>query len=275
MALDEVLPFWFAKVNSKGSFPRIVLGFLILCISILFITQGDLLSLGGVYAISFLSVMSMFAIGNIILKVTRADLKRYYTFPVILVLIASLATLSGVIGNIILDIRNLGFFLMYFIPAFLLVRTYMARHYLTIFFHKVLKHNHGLQKAIESLFHSFTKGKYILFIHRPDRLFEALKYIDLNETGRNIVVVHCQDKDDEINHETWNQLQILVPLLPEAGVFPHLKLQLEQLPGKFGPGIIDKASETFKVTKNRIFIGSIHHYHPFDYDELGGVRIIV
>ena len=33
-------------------------------------------------------------------------------------------------------------------------------------------------------------------------------------------------------------------------------------------------SKELRVRKNRIFCGSIHHIHHFDYDELGGVRII-
>jgi amino acid transporter len=70
------LPSFLNSVNSKGSYPRIILLFFVLCSSILVATGGDLLSLAGVYTIAFLGVMSLFAFGNLILKETRTELKR-------------------------------------------------------------------------------------------------------------------------------------------------------------------------------------------------------
>ncbi|MEI6728722.1 MAG: APC family permease [bacterium] len=275
MSLDEVLPLWFSKENKKGSFPRIILTFLLLCVSILFATQGDLLALGGVYAISFLSVMSMFAIGNVILKINRPDLKRYYNFPMFLVLIAAFATITGVLGNILLDGKNLIFFLTYFIPFYIFTSIFMARDRVAVILHKFSKKFPAFKGLTERFFNHVTKGKYIFFIHHPSRLYDALKYIDQNETGRTVTIIHCKDKDDEINEQTWKELKQMMPTLPKAGVLPHLNVTLTQHEGKFGPEIIDEVAKKFGVMKNRIFIGSIHEHHNFDYDELGGVRIII
>lgn len=275
MALDEALPLWFSKMNKKGSFPRIITLFFIACVSILLITNGQLSSLAGVYAISFLAVMSMFALGNIILKITRHSLKRLYSFPIIFVVLAFTGTFLGLIGNIILDPQNLIFFLTYFIPAIAFVRLYVYRDNIFAFLEKITTDKPLLNQIIKVIFKNIVKGRYILFIHKPNRLFDTLRYIDSNETGRHILILHCKDDDDKINQETWKELQAMVPLMPKAGVFHHLQLELEQIEGKFGPELISKASEKYRVPKNRIFIGTIHHSHKFSYEELGGVRIIV
>jgi len=275
MSLDEALPMWFSKQNSRGSYPRIVTVFFIFCVSILIMTGGKLTSLGGVYAISFLAVMSMFGLGNIILKVTRPDLKRQYHFPIIFVLLAFFATFLGLVGNIVLDVQNLVYFAIYFIPAITFVRLYMARDNIIAFMEKISTRSPLLNKIIRVIFKDFTKGKYIAFIHRPDRLYSVLKYIDNNETGRNAIIIHCKDSGDEINGAVWKELQEAVPLLPKVGVFQHLKLELQQIDQAFGADAINYVSKKFNIPKNRIFIGTIHGYHNFAYEELGGVRIVV
>ncbi|MBU0987356.1 MAG: APC family permease, partial [Proteobacteria bacterium] len=78
MALDQCLPQLFLKKNRRGTCHRIIIGFFLLCSSILLVTQGSLLALAGVYTISFLGVMTLFAIGNILLKIRRKELKRTY-----------------------------------------------------------------------------------------------------------------------------------------------------------------------------------------------------
>ncbi len=76
MSLDRILPQYFLKKNKRGSSYRIILMFLILGISVLLITNGEVKLLAGVYTISFLSVMALFGIGNILLKLKRAKLPR-------------------------------------------------------------------------------------------------------------------------------------------------------------------------------------------------------
>jgi amino acid transporter len=60
MTLDRCLPQFLLKTNKRGTTYRIMIGFFLLCISILFITKGELGALAGVYTISFLSVMALF-----------------------------------------------------------------------------------------------------------------------------------------------------------------------------------------------------------------------
>ena len=85
-------------------------------------------------------------------------------------------------------------------------------------------------------------------------------------------MVHCKEgTDSEINYD---EIKALIPQLKKAGVFPHFNINLVQMDEAFSPEIVEKASRKFKIHKNRMFIGAIHHFHKFDYSELGGVRII-
>lgn len=76
MTLDRIMPQFLMKKNSRGSAYRIVLLFLLLSVSVLLITKGNVQLLAGVYTLSFLSVMALFGIGNILLKIRRSQLPR-------------------------------------------------------------------------------------------------------------------------------------------------------------------------------------------------------
>ena len=126
MALDRILPPFFLKRNKRGSSYRIVLLFLTMNISVLYITRGKVTVLAGVYTISFLAVMALFAIGNILLKVRRAKLPRPEKARWIGVILALIGVAVALIGNINMEPpdglpSNFSVFLDYFIPAILLI----------------------------------------------------------------------------------------------------------------------------------------------------------
>jgi amino acid transporter len=72
MTLDRI-PNYFLKQNKRGSNYRIIISFLILCVSVLFVTGGTLLR-WSIYLL-FL-VMGLFGIGNLLLKFKRKKLPR-------------------------------------------------------------------------------------------------------------------------------------------------------------------------------------------------------
>ncbi len=271
MSIDNCLPTFFSKPNKKGSFPRIIIAFFILCSSILIVTSGDLLSLAGVYTIAFLGVMSLFAFGNLILRETRTELKRTYHAPLIFVVLALLATTFGILGNIRINPNNLRFFEIYFIPSLILVFVVIYQDYIFKFLLRFFGKVPGVNGFLRRNFEDLIEGRFVVFIHHVNRLHQILEYINKNETGWNIILVHCQDGEGE----TYNDIKNALPVLKKAGVFPHFNIQLVNRKEAFGPQMIDKISKEYKIRKNRILIGSIHHTHPYDYDELGGARIIL
>jgi len=271
MTLDECLPHFLAKENSKNAHPRIIITFFLLCTSILIMTKADLLSLAGVYTISFLSVMSLFAFGNLILRQTRRDLKRPYKAPFLFVIFAFAATASGIIGNILIDQRNVVYFLTYFIPASLLVISLIYKRDIIYSMTKFTKHIPPVHDILLRKYNEVINRNYYVFINHVDKLYEILAYINRNESGGNITLIHCKEERKE---NTGEILKGLIQSLNTAGAFKTFNIKVKYIDEVFGPEVINNFALTHHIMHNRIFIGSIHDFHKFDYDELGGVRII-
>lgn len=275
MTTDGCFPNSIARVNSKGSYPLIVIGFFLLCSSILLITKGDLLSLAGVYTIAFLSVMSLFALGNLIMRETRKDLKRTYHAPLIFVLLAFTATVIGVAGNIRINPLNLDYFAVYFIPLMILVFGFLHLDMVFRWLLRFTKYLRQIDDFVYKHFEDVLSGKFVAFIHNIDRLKYIIDYLEKNEAGRTLYLVHANDDLDDVEHEkTFKEMQSLLPSLEKTGMLGNFKIHLVYKHKPFGPELIDEVSRELKISKNRILIGSIHEHHPFDYSDLGGVRII-
>ena len=275
MALDQCLPKFFLKQNRRGTYHRIIIAFCLLCISILLVTKGHLLSLAGVYAISFLAVMTLFGIGDILLKVRRKELKRTHRagWPTILVAIA--ATSAGIVGNIAIDYRNLYYFLQYFVPtaaiiALMYVRIPILRGTLQVL-STGAEHIASLREEIIRHMDAITNQRIVLFVRHSDLhvLHNALEYILHNEASRSVVIVHLHNLPEEDENLA---LQRNMVVLEE--IFPDLRLEYVERVATFGPATIDAISEEFQVPKNNIFIGAPEHKHNFSIQDLGGVRVI-
>lgn len=277
MTLDHCLPSTFLlphlkQRNQKAN--RIIVMFALLCLSILFVTGGKLLSLAGVYTISFLGVMTLFAVGNIILRETRPDLKRSYRGWMGFALLAAAATLLGIVGNIMIDPNNLLYFLVYFLPAAALVICMIYRDFILEWLLHTVGRVPFLYAQLEPWFHHVIRPRIILFAHHPHKLYRSLEYILKNETSRNITVVFCKEKNEE-SRELLHKFERYIDVFKEAHVFPNLNIDLVVEPnGEFGPQLVKEYAARYHVLRNNIFIGSIHDSHDFSFEELGGVRII-
>lgn len=275
MALDQCLPQFLLKKNRRKTCHRIIITFFLLCSSILIVTKGELLSLAGVYTISFLGVMTLFGIGDIFLKTRRKELKRTYRAPWSVILVAICATCGGMIGNIVIDYMNLFFFLQYFIPTIIIV----LLMYLRIPILKtVLELLNNLMssilvwrtRVIDSIT-GITDQRVILFTRAVglERLHTAFSYIVKNESSRSVVVMHL------FSNPEYNEEDSLKKSLETIGeIFSTLKLQLVVREGRFGPEIIDEVSREYGVATNNIFIGAPEEKHSFSVRDLGGVRVI-
>jgi amino acid transporter len=276
MAADGCLPTFFGKRNKRGSYNRIILTFFLLCTSILISTKGNLLSLAGVYTIAFLGVMSSFAFGNLVLKATRHELKRTYKAPILFVILAGSATVAGIVGNVMIDANNLLYFIYYFIPPALLVAFIVYQDYILRFLLKITPKNSFIHEYLQNHFADITDGKFVVFINHIDRLYQILRYVNRNETGRNIFLVHCTEERKNRNghSESCEEIKNAVQYLQKAGVLSHLQTTFICKHEPFGPHTIKEVSKELKIHENRILIGSIHDFHPFEYADLHGVRII-
>lgn len=272
MAADACLPGFLTKQNNRGSYPRIVIAFAALCISILLITRGDLLVLAGVYTIAFLSVMSLFAFGNLILRETRTELKRTYSAPLPFVLLALLATIFGISGNIRINVDNLRYFELYFIPAMVVVFMIISQETIVRALIRATKPFSKLQNQLKQRFARLTDDTFVIFVHHVSRLYEMFEYINRNETGRNIILVHCENR---AYPDSYKEIHHVIEQMQKAGAFTHFKIRTVYKNKPFGPAVVAEIAKEHNVPNNRILIGTIHREHPFDYDQFEGVRIVV
>jgi amino acid transporter len=277
MTLDHCFPstILLPKLRKRNqNANRIIIAFAALCLSILFLTKGNLLSLAGVYTISFLGVMTLFAIGNVILRENRPDLKRSYRGPILYAVIAAGATIAGIAGNILIDPMNLMYFLLYFIPAATLVTVMVYRDYLLEWLLKFVGRFPILYNFVKPWFDHVTRPRILLFAHHPHKLYRSLEYIRKNETSRNITVIFCKEKGEE-SSMLLKKFSTYIDTFKEANVFENLRIDLvveDQL--HFGPDVVKSYANRYKTSRNNVFIGSIHDSHSFDFEQLGGVRII-
>lgn len=278
MTLDRILPNYFLKQNKRGSNYRIIFSFLILCISVLFVTQGDLLSLAGVYTFSFLAVMALFGIGNLLLKFKRKKLPRPEKARGISVVIAVIFVVIAFFGNVHMHTETFYTFIKYLVPAFLFSVIMLNRTILIHFLIEALEYfyqpvrkivvlsNRYLfrmnQKITSQEFVFFTKGDDVAILNK------VMQYVQNNETTRNLKIVNVK-KD----HESNEALKVDLEVLDRA--YPELHIEFIELDGIFGPELISELSEKWNIPKNFMFIGSPGDKFSYRVSELGGVRLIM
>lgn len=278
MTLDRILPNYFLKQNSRGSHYRIVISFLVLCISVLFATNGHLESLAGVYTFSFLAVMALFGIGNLLLKFKRSKLPRPERARGIAVVLAVSFIIAAFIGNMKLNINSFYTFLKYMVPSLIFIGIMLNRVILIRLLIQALEYfyqplrkmvilsNRYLQKMSVEInsqeFVFFTKGDDIAILNK------VLQYVEGNETTNKLKIVHIKN-NASTNEALIKDLEVL------DRAYDEIDLEYLEIQGVFGPEIIDELSKKWKIPKNFMFIGSPGNKFSYRVSDLGGVRLIM
>ncbi|MHC0441897.1 APC family permease [Flavobacterium sp. 3-210] len=278
MTLDRILPNYFLKQNKRGSHYRIVISFLILCISVLFATKGHLESLAGVYTFSFLAVMALFGIGNLLLKFKRRKLPRPERARGIAVVTAVIFVIAAFIGNMELNINSFYTFLKYMIPSLIFIGIMLNRVILIKlliealeYFYQPLRRmvilsNRYLQnlsiKINSQEFVFFTKGDDIAILNK------VLQYVENNETTKKLKIVHVK-KEEESNNALKKDLEVL------DRAYDDIDIEYLEIKGEFGPEMIDELSKKWNIPKNFMFIASPGNKFSYRVSDLGGVRLIM
>ena len=284
MTLDRIMPPFFLRKNKRGSSYRIIIMFFFLCVSVLLITQGNVKLLAGVYTISFLSVMALFAIGNILLKIKRSKLPRPEKASWMAVIIAIIAVVLALIGNILMPPKdglpsNLTVFLYYFIPSILFIIVMLNRTVLLKLLLKtidaifdpirkfVVKLDRRIQKTIDTInaqeFVFFTKGDNIATLNK------VMLYILKNEHTKKLKIVIVSPDGKTVPEKLPQEIEFLDREYPEIDV----EFVVEK--GEFSPELIRQLSKKWGIPINFMFIGSPSDKFPYRIEELGGVRLII
>ncbi|RMG77035.1 MAG: APC family permease, partial [Bacteroidetes bacterium] len=208
MTLDRILPQFLLKKNRRGSSYRIIILFFLMCVSILLITRAELEALAGVYTISFLSVMTLFGIGNLLLKLKRSKLPRPVRASPVAVFFAIISVMVAIVGNAIMNPPYLEVFLEYFIPAFLFVlimlnRTQLLKAFLEIikyFFEPIQKGVKKLNRNILRLIDEINSQEFVFFTKDDDiaTLNKVMLYITKNEHTKKLKIVTVIEGENSV-----------------------------------------------------------------------------
>ncbi len=285
MTLDRILPQYFLMKNNRGSSYRIIILFFLLGVSVLLITKGKVVSLAGVYTISFLSVMGLFVIGNVLLKIKRSKLPRPEKASWISLFIAFSGVSVALVGNFIIPPKdpdqpnNLGIFLDYFIPALIFIivmlnRTVLLKLLLNLIRYMfkpiqrlVLLMNKRIIETIDYInkqeFVFFTKGDNIANLNK------VMIYISKNEHTRKIKIVSVVNDEVKVPERLESDIEVL------DREYPEIEIEFIKMEGTFGPALIKKLSKKWDIPVNFMFIGSPGDEFPYRIEDLGGVRLII
>ncbi|BDI28151.1 hypothetical protein CCAX7_002020 [Capsulimonas corticalis] len=280
MSLDRCLPQILLRENHwRHTNHWIILGFFALCASILAVSRGDLLMLGGVYTIAFLSVMSLFAVGNILLKLKRGRLPREIRASWFAVLLALASTCTALLGNVLIKPAYVRVFLFYFLSAaavvgLMFIRVQLLRLILAAsesFLERRGESNNKFSHWIMAQIQEIN-GRAVIFFAEDDTLpmlNHAAIYVLENEQNKRLRVVHTYVHESDIPQDLAKNIALI------DHIYPELRIDLLLVQGEFGPQLIERLARRLGVPKNYMFIGTPSNRFPHSLASLGGVRLIM
>ena len=279
MTLDRCLPQFLLKSNSRRTYHRIIVLFFCICVSILFITEGELAALAGVYTLSFLSVMALFGVGNILLKVKRGGLPRPERAAWPAVILAIALTVLGLAGNVLMNPEYVWVLVEYLVPTLLVVAIMLGRigllkvclFVVQTVSDKIRRVTGGVSESLRERIRAINSQQFVFFsrgdnIHNLNRV---VLYVLKNEHTSRIKVVTVVGDGDE----PPPRLERDIGFLNEA--YPEIDIELVVIRGRFGPDLIQRLSKEWQVPTNFMFIGSPGDHFIYGLAELGGVRLII
>lgn len=279
MALDRVLPSFLLIRNKKKSPYLIFILFFALCTSILLVTHGDLPALAGVYTIAFLTVMVLFGIGNLLLKINRKHLPRPERASYLAVFIAITAVMAALLGNIFLNPEFLITFFEYLIPT-LFVVFFMLYHKSVlkaslIFINYISPSDSRFCKTwrriTKAKMDAIASRSFVFFTNNDnvETLNRVLLYIKRNEPTKNLKIVAVVKDGKHVAKNLQSDIEVL------NRAYPDINVQFIEEPGKFGPEKIEELSKRWGIPINFMFIGAPGEDFPFKIQQLGEVRVII
>jgi len=280
MTLDRCLPQFLLRENRwRGTNHWILLGFFALCVSILAITEGRIEALAGVYTLAFLSVMALFAVGNMLLKSRRGRLPRDVRASWATVSLALFAVLVGLVGNIALDPITLEIFQGYFAATVGVVAVMFLRL-------EILRVGLYVSRALVERLTTASNWVHAAILREMERIHErpmvyfskgdnmvtlnqAALYVLDNEQTWRLMVVHVYDEEHAIPKTLAQHLKVIDHL------YPQLRVDFVAVRGSFGPELVEALSRRLGVPKNHMFIGTPGDRFPHRIEDLGGVRVVL
>eukprot|EP01102_Stenamoeba_stenopodia_P022297 TRINITY_DN923_c0_g2_i1.p1 TRINITY_DN923_c0_g2~~TRINITY_DN923_c0_g2_i1.p1 ORF type:complete len:753 (-),score=137.13 TRINITY_DN923_c0_g2_i1:14-2272(-) len=291
LALDRCMPMFFIAENKwRRTNHWTILGFFAICTSLyeLLTNTGspaaranNTQNLGKVYTLAFLCVMSLFALGNMILKYKRSRLPRAIRAKWPVAILSFFGVVMGLFLTIALDVATLQYFFLYYGITLLVIGVMFLRIRIikfiiyavhgtlsprfgdTPFYHRILE---KLRRTADNI----NKQAFVFFSSTGDlaHLNKAILYVRDNEQTQILKVVHVYEDESKIPSNIEENVKIL------DKCYPKMRIDFVGVKGTFSPDIIDYVSKTLGVPKNLMFIACPGKGFPHNIATLGGVRVI-
>ena len=291
MSMDRALPSLFLQVNSfRKTNHYIIILFFVLCASMVTILNGDIDALSGVYTISFLSVMMLFAMGDFLLKYKRGQIKRDRRARKSVIVVSIIGVGIALLANILESPEYLKYFAIYYSVCALTVlamfwRVKIMKFVIYLVYSKLREWNiarsvtNKILKFLVRQAKAVNSQSFIYFAKNDpvSMLNKAVLYVRENELTDWIKIVHVY-KTPQTEEETIEQEKIIDRLRKDClkldEIYPRMRIDfvaIESANG-FGADIIRLIESRFGIRKNLMFISCPSE--KFRVSDLGGVRII-
>ena len=315
MAMDRCLPQFLLIQNPiTGTDSFILVGFFVLCVSQITILDGDVEALSGVYCYSFLGVMTVFAVGNMLLKVKRPSLPREVSVGWTHSIIGLLSVMAALLGNILSKPELLTYFFLYFCTVGVLVYIMFQRVRLGRVLYKLLKtktnklKNLGMTSDEESNYVTSQSEENPLLPYRDKdvkdltlvagedttclssislqlKLFQDVPFVffckhdDLHLLNKAILYIRNNEQTNKIIIVHCDDNITDTDMLAEHVklidlLYPTIKISLLIVDSPFSPLIVEWASAALNVPINAMFISCPDKNFTMKVNQLRGMRII-
>ncbi|KAI8893869.1 amino acid permease-domain-containing protein [Globomyces pollinis-pini] len=283
MARDRVLPaFVLIKNPITKTESVITVGFLIFCVSLFMIVKGDIISLSGMFAVCFLSVMCMWAICNIFLKYHRGRLPRTVKASLGMCLLGLVGLLVGLIGNLIITPAIAIYFLSYYVVVVIIIFTIMKRIFLLRLIYWGLDQFSFRYNNLEAMHYKVSqkiistiknlKSQPVVFFASTDEIHllnKAILYVRENEVTGCIKLIHFYNDQNNIPPDLIQNHHIL------DRAYPKIQIDLLLVKGNFTPRNVQNISDYLRVPQTLMFIACPGPDFPFLMSEFNGIRTIM
>ncbi|EQC25977.1 hypothetical protein SDRG_16194 [Saprolegnia diclina VS20] len=306
LASDRVMPAFFAAENKwRGTNHWIILAFFLLTASLVIISDGNNVVLSGVYTYSFLSMMFLFAMGCMMLKIKRQDIPRDVQAPWWTCILGATMIAIGYFGILLGDPTVLMYFAYYALGVGFLVYSMLAR--VTVlrcviflvnmvcpsrakkdipadvaleadvvvkednirFFERENKRVSMLVKTIKSI----KEQPFVFFIKSADLtvLNKVILYVRSNEMTETLRFVHVYPEATDDAMANIESLKEMIALFDR--IYPKLRTDFVSICGHFDAATVTWLANEYQMPTNMMFIKQ-----PTTMDAKGvsccGVRII-
>lgn len=205
LASDRCLPSFLLQTNTYfHTYHWIIIFFFLLCCMLYLITNGDVTVLSGVFSVSFLMVLILFATANIFLKYYRPNLPRAISIDWISLLLGWAVMVVGLIGNIIFNVEIVIYFIIYLVFYFsVIIITFQRTQFLklALFF---LEQSPSLEvsftKPIRDALIACKNHTVVFFAKTSDIhvLNKAILYTRDNELCDRVIIIHVVTPNSEL-----------------------------------------------------------------------------